>query len=69
MGELVLTNPEPDLKRPEWRRRFIARMIQRGGRSAMKMDYARHAASAYWPDRNEYGSPEEAADADMSEWS
>ncbi|WP_341702562.1 hypothetical protein [Ferrovibrio sp.] len=73
MTDIQLTNPEPRLSDDEWKERFIKHMLAKvppadevEARTAP--DYARQAADAYLPNRDEYDSPEEAADTDISYW-
>lgn len=77
MTELQLTNSEPVLTDEQWKQRFIDRMLRVGpevGTRATEADdqadraYAKQAAESYVKDRADYGSPEEAADTDISYW-
>lgn len=61
------------MTKEEFCRRFVERMVQRGGQTfddgSSIREYAEETAPTYWQERHQReDGPEECAEADMSYW-
>lgn len=74
LGKEVRPAPEPRLRKSEFCKRFVDRMVKRAGFTHFDdglsvEEYAKDTAPTYFSDPDQRADgPEECADADMSYW-